>query len=192
MRKKKYSPLQLTFDHLEHKENYDREYDKLYSLYYGEKKPCSNRSFAMGDISVPIQENNEEKAKFYYDSLTSTAKQVGWRTPTEFPLCPIEQDKLTITEYANNLKKDKLITRNGYTEHYIDDFKIVGDELYIRTHSLNKDDIKPYSLMVVFLEEGYFLHHGTLFFEEIGATKYFTEAIGEKWEGGEVFDDYCN
>lgn len=45
--------------------------------------------------------------------------------------------------------------------------------------------------MTVSFVDGFFCHEGTTFFEEEGAKKYFTLAIGEEWTGGDVFDDYC-
>lgn len=125
----------------------------------------------------------------YFDSLTPTAKQIAWRTPTEFPLCPLDSGRLSLEEYVSNLDKGKIVTKNEYGCHFVDDYKLVNDRLAIRTHTA--DGIKPYSLITVTLDDGFFCHEGTTFFNEDGSQKYFTLAIGEEWTGGDVFDDYC-
>ncbi len=158
-------------------------YENLRSLYY------DNRVSAHIDET---QNNAKEEKMTYYDSKTPSAKQLCWKTPTEFPLCPLSSCQPTLDQYVANLEVGKIVTKNEYCEHVIDDFRLVGDSLYIRTHALNSSDqIKPYSLIRVILENGFFCHEGTLFFEKKGAQKYFKKAIGEKWTGGYVFDDYC-
>lgn len=124
-----------------------------------------------------------------YDSLTSTAKQIEWRTPTEFPLCPVDVGQLSLDNYASNLSKGKIVSKNEYGSHLVEEYKLVKDKLYIRTHT--SDGIKPYSLITVSMNDGFFYHHGTTFFNEDGSKKSFTLAIGEEWTGGDVFDEYC-
>ena len=45
--------------------------------------------------------------------------------------------------------------------------------------------------MVVFTHGNRFLYEPRSFFAYDGLEKYMTIAKGEKWTGGEVFDDYC-
>lgn len=92
-------------------------------------------------------------------------------------------------EYVSNLGIGKIVTKNEYCSHYIDDFKLVNNKIYIRTHA--SDSTKPHSLLTVSLTDEYFYHKGRTFFTEDGAKKYFTLAIGEEWAGGGVFDDFC-
>lgn len=142
-----------------------------------------------GDYQVKLVERITEPPIQYFDSLTPTAKQIAWRTPTEFPLCPLYRGRLSLEEYVSNLGKGKIVTKNEYGSHFVDDFKLVNDKLYIGTHT--SDGIKPYSLITVTIDNGFFCHEGTTFFNEDGSQKYFTLAIGEEWTGGDVFDDYC-
>lgn len=135
-------------------------------------------------------EQSSDQSIQYYDSITPTAKQIDWRTPTEFPLCPRHKGEISLEEYASNLDVGKVVSKNEYGCHFVDDYKLVNDKLYIRTHT--SDGIKPFSLITVTLDnDGFYCHEGTTFFDEEGSKKYFTLAIGEEWTGGEVFDDFC-
>lgn len=142
-----------------------------------------------GDYQEKSDERITELPIQYFDSLTPTAKQIAWRTPTEFPLCPLDRGLLSLEEYVSNLSVGKIVTKNEYGCHFVDDYKLVNDKLYIRTHTA--DGIKPYSLITVTLDKGFFCHEGTTFFHEDGSQKYFTLAIGKEWTGGDVFDDFC-
>ncbi|NSY07656.1 hypothetical protein G6L84_14135 [Agrobacterium tumefaciens] len=55
-----------------------------------------------------------------------------------------------------------------------------------------EDAIKPWSLMQITFEDGYFVHesHG-MFFSREGAEKEFTLAQGLPWCGEDTIDDYC-
>lgn len=158
--------------------------DWIFSPYNG--AIAKTQLEAYRDISV---EQVTEPPIQYFDSLTPTAKQIAWRTPTEFPLCPLDRERLSLEEYVSNLSIGKIVTKNEYGCHFVDDYKLVNDKLYIRTHTV--DGIKPYSLITVTLDKGFFCHEGTTFFHEDGSQKYFTLAIGEEWTGGDVFDDFC-
>lgn len=49
-----------------------------------------------------------------------------------------------------------------------------------------------YVLSVITYENGYFVHENHhSYYEEIGAEKYLTLALGREWTGGDVMDDYC-
>ena len=48
-----------------------------------------------------------------------------------------------------------------------------------------------YVLCTITYQDGHFIHENQhSFFEEIGAEKYFTLALGREWTGGDVFDDF--
>lgn len=141
------------------------------------------------DYQINLVELIKEPVIQYFDSLTPTAKQLAWKTPTEFPQCPLDRAKLSLDEYASNLSIGKIVSKNEYGSHFVDDFKLVKNKLYIRAHT--SDGMKPYSIITVSIVDGFFCHEGTTFFKEDGSQKYFTLAIGEEWTGGDVFDDYC-
>ena len=51
---------------------------------------------------------------------------------------------------------------------------------------------KPWSLAKITYKEGKFYHESKhMFFEEVGARKYFTIGLNREWTDGDVFDDYC-
>lgn len=123
------------------------------------------------------------------DSLTLNAIQRNWRTPTEFPLCPHIIDEEPLNLYLNNLKKGAVVSDNQYSTHYVDDFALSKDSLFIRTHA--SDGIKQYSLICVTFESGKYVHEGVTFFEEFGARKNFALSLGLEWTEGDGIDDYC-
>ncbi|MDE5638750.1 MAG: HNH endonuclease [Odoribacter sp.] len=141
--------------------------------------------------SIPIHQSTmNQYDTLYFDSLTQNAKQKHWRTPTEFPLCPEINEEQSFEAYLSKIEVGKIVTKNQYTTHLVDEFRIYKDKLFIRTHT-EDDSIKPYSLITVFIENGFFIHEGTTFFQEDGAIKAFTLCTGREWTGGDVFDDYC-
>ena len=123
------------------------------------------------------------------ESLTPNAVQKGWRTLTEFPLCPSQIEDRPLIAYMNNLKNGAIITRNKYAVHFIDDFALCKNRLVIRTHS--EEGMKRFSIISITFEEGKFVHEGTTFFEEQGAQKALVLAQGLKWNGEDGIDDYC-
>lgn len=143
--------------------------------------------------SVPSSQSGfsavEYKQDFLTESLSPTAMQKYWRTPTEFPLCPIRWDEEPLETYSKMLKKGAIVTKNEYATHYIDDFALKGDSLIIRTHA--DDGIKKFSLITVSFEGDKFIHEGQTFFEEQGAQKVFTLAQDLEWDGEDGIDDYC-
>ena len=60
------------------------------------------------------------------------------------------------------------------------------------TTSEHVKETSGYVLSVITYENGYFVHENHhSYYEEIGAEKYLTIALGRKWTGGDVMDDYC-
>lgn len=54
------------------------------------------------------------------------------------------------------------------------------------------DGPKPYALALITFANGYYIHtNDQSYFDEEGANKYYTLALGREWTGGDVFDDYC-
>lgn len=86
--------------------------DWIFTPYNGSTRRLSGR-LVERITEPPIQ---------YFDSLTPTAKQIAWRTPTEFPLCPLDRGRLSLEEYVSNLGKGKIVTKNEYGSHFVDDF----------------------------------------------------------------------
>lgn len=146
------------------------------------------------------KEDIEQANQLYYeeqygikDSLTPGAKQLNWKTPSEFPLCPPKGVGHTLTNYLNNLEKGKLFTRTKYGNGgkvYDADYNPDDDALYVLTE--NAGSLKPWALCKITIQDDCFIHENQgSFFEEVGGQKYFTLAMGREWTGGDVFDDFC-
>lgn len=143
-------------------------------------------------IPNPVGEMSTQEADV--DSLsasfTPNAMQRNWRTPTVFPLCPCEIGDKPMIAYLDNLKRDRMVTKNYYATHFVDDFILCDDgRLVIRAHT--HDGIKNFSMIIVTFEDGKYVHEGTTFFGEQGAKKAFTLAQGLEWDGEDGIDDYC-
>ena len=67
-----------------------------------------------------------------------------------------------------------------------------GNSIYLVTRNDDEHGIKGWALAEITFEDGMFIHtsKGT-FFEQRGAEKYFCEAQGLEWTGGDGIDDYC-
>ena len=132
------------------------------------------------------------------DSLTSGAKQLNWTTPTEYLLCPNGEQERTLDAYMTNLEKGSLFSRSKYGDGgvVIDcGYNPTDEALYVLTYKAEDEESpvgKPWALCKITLQDGYFIHENCgSFFHEDGGHKYFTLAMGQKWTGGEVYDDCC-
>lgn len=141
-----------------------------------------------------IEEMNQriyEKEYGLKDSLTPGAKQLNWKTPAEFLLCPPQNEPHSLHAYLANLVKGKTFTRTQYG----DGGKVLeaginteANAVYVLTE--DGSSIKPWALCEITLQDGFFVHKNKgSFFHEDGGQKYFTLAMGREWDGGEVFDD---
>ena len=127
------------------------------------------------------------------ESLTPNAAQKNWKTPSEFPFCPQNITDNLVTNYAQNLKRGEIFSRNQYSNSIIEDFATSKDKntLWIMCKSGDDNAIKPWSLAQVTYENEMFVHENLgSFFKKDGAEKQFTLAQGLEWTGGDTFDDY--
>jgi len=127
------------------------------------------------------------------ESLTPNAAQKNWKTPSEFPFCPQNITDNLVTNYAQNLKRGEIFSRNQYSNSIIEDFATSKDKntLWIMCKSGDDNAIKPWSLAQVTYESEMFVHENLgSFFKKDGAEKQFTLAQGLEWTGGDTFDDY--
>lgn len=127
------------------------------------------------------------------ESLTPNAAQKNWKTPSEFPFCPQNITDNLVTNYAQNLKRGEIFSRNQYSNSIIEDFASSKDKntLWIMCKSGDDNAIKPWSLAQVTYENEMFVHENLgSFFKKDGAEKQFTLAQGLEWTGGDTFDDY--
>lgn len=147
------------------------------------------RSYA--EHMAAIDEMNRKQYELDYgikDSLTPGAKQLNWKTPTEFLLCP-DQAHNNLNAYISNLIKGKPLTKNEYRESSI--VTEVGynphkDAIFVLTDGGNT--LKPWCICRIFLQDGFFVHKndGSYFTEEDGR-KAFSYAVSS--ESDEEIDD---
>ena len=142
-----------------------------------------------------IEEMNRREVERQYglkDSLTPGAKQIMWKTLAEFPSCPQVGDERTLLAYLKELQPEKAFCRTQYgTSSVLEaDYNQQDDALYVLTKGGNS--MKPWGLCKITLKDGFFVHSNEgSFFHEDGGQKYYTLAMGQEWNGGEVFDDSC-
>lgn len=143
-------------------------------------------------------EKIEEENRQYYEkeyglknSLTPGAKQLEWKTQTEFLLCPQEPQERSLSSYLSNLVKGKVFSRNQYKDGGVvleAGYNPEKDAVYVLTY--NEDDIKPWALCEITFQNGFFIHKSCgSFFQEDGGQKFYTLAMGQEWTRGEVFDE---
>lgn len=125
------------------------------------------------------------------DSLTPGAKQLNWKTPCEFPLCPQEITDTPLQDYLSRLTEGAICVRNQYQANPVmkADISVDGKNLALLTKI---DGVTHFALCTITFDGQYFIHESIrTFFTEEGAEKYFTEALGREWTGGDVMEDYC-
>lgn len=143
-----------------------------------------------------VEETNRidhEKQFGIKDSLTPGAKQLEWKTPTEFLLCPLEPEERSLQSYLSKLVKGELFSKNQYAKGGVildTGYNPLKDAVYVLTYK--EGETKPWALCEITLNDGFFVHknYGS-FFQEDGGLKNFTLAMDREWSGGEVLDDCC-
>lgn len=125
------------------------------------------------------------------DSLTPGAKQLGWKTPTEFPQIPQKLTATPLQDYLARLPKGAIYTRNRWGESTVFDAAISEDGSHLAVIT-EISGVTHYALSEVTFEDSSFVHKSIrTFFTEEGAQKDFTESRGLEWTGGDVMEDYC-
>lgn len=142
-------------------------------------------TYTRNSVPVPHPKHDND----FYESITTNAIQIDWKTPTEFLLCP--QETISIEDYAGNLSKGAVFCSNQYGRQEVIDYALTGKGLIIETHSLG-ERIKPWSVVLVNVTDGKYAHksEGT-FFEERGAKEKFTLLQGKVWTEEHGIDFYC-
>lgn len=144
------------------------------------------------------QDNMSEKSgnalnetRNMFASKTKQAKQVDWKTPTEFVCCPKEIKENPIRCYYNNLSVGEKFAVNEYGESVIQQFVLINDgTICVKTQ--NPTSLKPFAIVTITFEDGYYIHTNSgSFFKQEGADKKMTLMQGLEWTGGDCFDDYC-
>lgn len=186
-----------------HKDNSTREPKKntkikpqsrMHSLYVGPYKSYSEH------MSVVEKMNRIQHEKDYglKDSLTPGAKQVNLKPLTEFLLCPNCNQERTLQAYMDNLLEGMAFSCSKYRN---------GDSVFKWELNPNTDIIclitynesindqgfgKPWEVWKITFQEGFYIHeYIDKYYDPDGAERELTLAMGRRWRGGEVLDDYC-
>lgn len=126
------------------------------------------------------------------ESLTPGAKQLNWKTPTAFPLCPQEGEARTLDAYLQKLVKGARFSTNKYdTGSIVEEagFNEAEGVIYVLARLI--ESVNPLALSKISLEDSFFVHENIRSFQsDVGGQKYFTLAMGRKWTGGDCIDDY--
>lgn len=143
-----------------------------------------------------LEQDKETDIPLETKSLTQNVMQIDWKTPCEFPLCPVHSTQKPLQEYLENLKENAIFTTNQYCNSKVikADWNKDKNSLFVMTCFDSKSAVKQYALAkITYNETNHMYYHtsiGTYFMEE-SAEKYFTTERGYEWTGGDVFDDFC-
>lgn len=138
-----------------------------------------------------LVEHNCEIENHPIDSLTPRAKQLDWKTPTEFLRIPQKLSSTPLIDYLEQLPKGEIYCQNQYGDSYVYDAAMAEDGSHL-TVATEIQGVTRYALSEVTFSDGVFIHKSIrTFFTEEGVQKYFALSLGREWDGGDVFEDYC-
>lgn len=184
-------------DWLFHEEVLSKEESEDLKSWYGGEWPSPSPTPSWREQVAAAEEETRRRhfaALELKDSLTPGAKQLEWKTPTEFPQTPQKITDTPLQDYLSHLTKGIVFCRNQYGESPVYDAAMAedGSPLAVVTNSFEASGVKNYALAEVSFSDGQFIHKSIrTFFKEDGAIKYFTLSLGREWTGGDVFDDFC-
>lgn len=153
-------------------------------------RPPSATGAAGGRLGS-AQQSRDEVPPADTPSLTPGAIQRDWRTPTEFPLCPVKVSEFTLDDYLGRLVDGAVFARNRYGESTVVEAGRTPDFLSVVCNSTN--GVKDWSVARVFVEGDAICHQsGGTFFTKEGAMKGHLRALGVEFDEAqyESIDDY--
>lgn len=152
----------------------------------------SNKSYAQQMAEIEAENIRIHKEQLALkDSLTPGAKQLHWKTPTEFPLCPRVLSDSPMQEYLTNLVKEKTFCQNSLYHSEVIKAELSIDKSHIAVLT-TASGVTHFALTEIRYDDGFFIHESIrTFFSEEGAEKYYTLSLGKEWTGGDVLEDFC-
>ena len=130
----------------------------------------------------------EDKVDDTTESLTKSARQRFWRTPTAFPFCPDEVSENGLQIYLNNLKVGEVFSKNDkYDPYYVVD-KGMGKrgKTLVVLSTNRKDEFLSWAISTITIENGKYVHENTeAKLDKELCEKYFKYLIGQ----GELSED---
>jgi hypothetical protein len=139
----------------------------------------------------PVVEFPEPKPRDI-PSLTASAIQRQWRTPTAFPQCPEAVSVEALKDYLERLPKGALFASNAHGDSFVEEAAIGPDGILSIVCRVPKG-IKDWTHALVFVEGDAFCHEaGGTFFTLQGAMNTHCKAIGAPFDASaDCIDDYC-
>lgn len=124
-------------------------------------------------------------------SLTPGAKQLHWKTPTEFPLCPQSHTEAPLQDYLNALVEGRTFCKNQYYHSEVVKAEIASNGQHLAVITTTSG-VTNFALTEIRYENGFYIHESIrTFFSEEGAEKYYTLSLGKEWTGGDVMEEFC-
>lgn len=160
----------------------------IYSKPNYHKENDGYRTFEQYTPAPIVQENKDEEENLLTDSLTPSAKQRNWHTPTEFPCCPSEVTNDGLNIYLLNLKiGDVFSLNNKYSPYYVVDKGMGKDNKTLVVFSTdNRDAFLSWAITTISIENGKYVHENTFARGEKELTEHlFKYIIGQ----GELTED---
>jgi len=141
----------------------------------------------------PLISSYTEMEKFnnQIESNTPGAIQKNWKTPSEFPLCPINVDDYSLNQYLQKLKRGKVFAFNNHGKSVVHSADISESSQALFVVCNNPSGVKKWSLARITIEDQNFIHENMgSYFSLDGVMKRYTLGLGLEWEGGDSIDDF--
>ena len=141
-------------------------------------------------MAIIDEMNRIEHEKQYglKDSLTPGAKQLDWKTPSEFPQTPQEITATPLHDYLSRLTTGTIYCRNQYGESPVYDAAIAEDGSHLSVIS-EITGVTHYALSEVTFTDGSFVHKSIrTFFSSEDAEILFAQSLGRECPVGEGFE----
>jgi hypothetical protein len=186
-------PLDQDFDWMRSVTKKEAEYSHKRLLDWAE----SDKAPSGGSLGPWLYQSRDQhyeddfETEFFTESLTPSAKQKEWNTPTEFPYCPSEIHEYSLEVYLQKLDAGEVFARNQHGESIVQEAELSDDYKSLLILCKNESGVKKWSLARVSVDNQHIVHEslGTFFSLE-GAQKQFTLGRGLEWKGGDTIDDY--
>ena len=169
----------------------DNDFRTSWNLAWGSKETHKSYTQQQAEIEAETTRYYEEQLSLK-DSLTPGAKQVHWKIPTEFPLCPNTHTKTPLQDYIANLNPTAVFCQNQYYHSEVIKAELSLDKTHIAVLTTTSGGVTNFALTEIRYEKWFYIHESIrTFFTEEGAEKYYTLSLGKEWTGGDVLEDYC-
>ncbi|WP_170607950.1 HNH endonuclease signature motif containing protein [Ruegeria arenilitoris] len=114
-------------------------------------------------------------------SLTKGAAQVNWRTPSEFPLCPLPGRDRKLMDYYRALSFGAVFAANELGKSYIvDGCQDRHSDCLVVVCRIENNPINDWGITSIYLHEGDFIHENkNTFFTLVEAMEIYAAGTGE-------------